>query len=269
MPLSIQSPSNPRIKQAAALRDRHGRERQGRIIIDGARELRLAIESGVRVHEAYVDEDHPDRARTVALLDEHGIEPIWVSKRVAEKLAYGDRVEAVVAVAQTPRRTLADLRLPAEPLVAVLESVEKPGNLGAIARSADASGVSAIVVADPATDVYNPNAIRASLGTIFSVAVGTTTAEEALVWLRTHSLAIYAARVSTGVACWDAPLSRGCAIVLGSESRGLSATWEAEDVRPIQLPMLGRADSLNVSVTAAVLFYEALRQRRNPDVSSD
>lgn len=166
-----------------------------------------------------------------------------------------------MAVAAIPPHGLGDIVLPNNPLVAVLEGVEKPGNIGAVLRSADAAGVSALVLADPRTDLYNPNAIRASLGTIFSLPAAVASAEDSLAWLRTKGLQIVAARVEGSAIYTEIDYRRPMAIVLGSEADGLSPLWTADDIRAIRLPMLGAADSLNVSATAAVLFYEALRQR--------
>ena len=147
------------------------------------------------------------------------------------------------------------------PLVAVLEGVEKPGNVGAVLRSADAAGVSALIAADPRTDLYNPNAIRASLGTIFTMPVCEAAGGETIEWLRANGFRIFAARVDGAIPYTEADYRGRSAIVLGSEAAGLSPLWRGDDVQAVRLPMLGAADSLNVSVTAAVLFYEALRQR--------
>jgi TrmH family RNA methyltransferase len=167
-----------------------------------------------------------------------------------------------VAIAEAPRRSLVDLSLPADALVAVVEGVEKPGNLGAVLRSADAAGVSGLIVADGCTDLYNPNAIRASLGAIFTVPVCQASAAETLDWLRNGAFRILAARVDGEINHTQADFRGRVAIALGSEAHGLSAAWQATDITPIRLPMLGQVDSLNLSATAAVLFYEALRQRR-------
>jgi TrmH family RNA methyltransferase len=145
--------------------------------------------------------------------------------------------------------------------VAVIEGVEKPGNLGAVLRSADGAGVDAVVVADPATDPWNPNAIRASLGTVFTVPIAVATAAEAFDWLRNQGIGAVAALVDAPLSYTDADLTGALAIVLGSETAGLSEVWRTGDVTPVRVPMRGVADSLNVSVTAAILFYEALRQR--------
>jgi len=184
-----------------------------------------------------------------------------VTPAVFEKLAFGDRAEGVLAVARTPHRTLADLELPDRPLIAVLEGVEKPGNIGAILRSADAAGVSAVIIAGSDADLYNPNTVRASLGTIFTVPVCAADPATIRNWLNARRISIFAARVDAKESYTAADFRGPTAIVLGSEADGLSATWTAPKISPIRLPMRGAADSLNVSATAAVLFYEAVRQR--------
>jgi TrmH family RNA methyltransferase len=184
-----------------------------------------------------------------------------VTPDVFSKLAFGDRHDGLVVVAETPHRGLDELQLPTHPLVAVLEGIEKPGNLGAILRSADAAGIHAVIVADPRTDLYNPNTIRASLGTVFRENVCEATSAETIGWLRTHGLPIIAARPDAETLYDDVDFRNGAAIVLGSEAKGLSDAWRGANITAVRLPMLGIADSLNVSTTAAVLFYEALRQR--------
>jgi TrmH family RNA methyltransferase len=263
MPI-ITSLQNPRVKAAVRLHDRRHREKQGRIRIDGAHELVRAIQGGVGLLEVFVCGPlcrTADAQQVLADASKCGAEVLEVAEPVFEKLAFGQRGEGVVGVATMPKPTLSDLKLPQNPLVAVLEGVEKPGNVGAVLRTADAAGVSALVVADGRTDLYNPNAIRASLGTIFTLPVCTATARETLAWLRRHELAIYAARVDGSVPHTEVDYRRTTAIVLGSEAEGLTDAWTDADVTAIRLPMLGAADSLNVSATAAVLFYEALRQR--------
>jgi TrmH family RNA methyltransferase len=262
--LPITSLQNPHVKNAARLRDRRHREKQGRILIDGARELRRAIDAGVRLIEVFVCEPlcRTEQARQLlATLPSTGAVVYSVAERVFGNLAFGERAEGVLGVAATPETTLDRLRLSEVPLIAVLEGVEKPGNVGAVLRSADAAGLSALIVADPLTDLYNPNAVRASLGTIFSMPVASATVADALRWLRRHGLTIFAARVDGSVSYTEADFRGPAAIVLGSEVQGLSTAWSGPEVTAIRLPMRGVADSLNVSATAAVLFYEALRQR--------
>ncbi|NUQ65825.1 MAG: RNA methyltransferase [Pirellulales bacterium] len=260
----ITSVQNPRVKEAARLRDRRQREKQRRIIIDGARELIRAIGAGVRPVEVFVCRplcQGEEARRVLEILPQTGTELMEVTEAVFEKVAFGNRGEGVVAVAETPAADLEGIVLPGNPLAAVLEGVEKPGNVGAVLRSADGAGVSAVIVADAQSDLYNPNAIRASLGTIFTMPVAEATAADTLAWLRRQGLRIFTARVDGAVPYTEADFRGPAAIVLGSESRGLTDVWRAPGVTALRLPMRGAADSLNVSATAAVLFYEALRQR--------
>ncbi len=252
------------MKDAARLRSGRVRARQGRFLIDGAREVARAVAAGVRCPEAFVcDElyDSPDSRSAIDALRSAGAEILSVSPDVYAKLAFGDRGDGVIAVAEARRRALNELQLPAEPLVAVLEAIEKPGNVGAILRSADAAGVDAVILADCRTDLYNPNTIRASLGTVFRENICEATVAETLPWLHAQRLSIVAARPDATMAYTVADLRGGTAIVLGSEAAGLSNVWREPEMIAVRLPMHGLADSLNVSTTAAVLFYEALRQR--------
>ncbi len=260
----IRSLQNPKVKSAVRLRDRRHRSKQGRILIDGARELSRAIGAGVELIEVFVCEplcETPEARQVLADLDDHPADVIQVTEAVFAKLAFGDRAEGALGIAATPSADLADLSLPENPLLVVLEGVEKPGNLGAVLRSADAAGASAVILADPCCDLFNPNAIRASLGTIFTTSVASAGTDETLDWLALRGLNVYAARVDGAVPYTDVDFRRPAAVVLGSEAQGLSDAWTTELVTPISLPMRGVADSLNVSATAAVLVYEALRQR--------
>ncbi len=263
MPL-ITSLQNPHVKDAVKLRDRRHREKQGRILIDGVRELGRAMDGGIPLVEVFVCEPlcrSPESRQLVSVLPSSGATLYEVAEPVFAKLAFGERAEGVLGIAAMPETGIERLRLPDLPLVAVLEGVEKPGNLGAVLRSADGAGVSALIAADAQTDLYNPNAIRASLGTIFSVPVAAATTADTLAWLRRHGLSIFAARVDGSILYSEADFRGPAAIVLGSEAEGLSAAWSGPDVTAIRIPMAGVADSLNVSATAAVLFYEGRRQR--------
>ncbi len=180
---------------------------------------------------------------------------------VFEKLAFGSRAEGLVAIVNTPQRRLADIKLPAKPLVAVIEGIEKPGNVGAVVRSADAAGVSALIVAGGGTDLFNPNAIRASLGTLFKVPIAAAPPQAVFDWLMGQRLAIFAARVDAESVYTDVDLTQPAAIILGSESAGLTDVWRRPEVTAVRIPMRGSADSLNISAAAAVTFYEAARQR--------
>lgn len=264
--ITITSTQNPRVKQAAALRDARDRAEQRRFLIDGAREIGRAIVGRFKIDEFFVCTDNLRTAEARDTLDElvaTGAARFDVSSSVLTKIAFGERNEGLVAVARTPDRSLDDLPLASGAVVAVLVGLEKPGNVGAIVRSADAAGIAAVIVADPVSDLFNPNAIRASLGTIFTVPCRAATSDETLAWLRERGVErIIAARADAGSDYAEVDLSGTTAIVLGSEAAGLPEVWRASDIMPVRLPMLGAADSLNVSATAAVLFYEALRQRR-------
>jgi len=261
----ITSAANPRLKSAVRLRGRRERDRAGLTLIDGVRETLRAMQGGAVLREAFVATEHCSDLDCRALLQRLRDEsvPVWeVGREAFEKLAYGDRVDGVVAVAETPLRRLDDLILPPEPLIAIIEGVEKPGNLGAILRTADGAGLDAVIVADSATDLFNPNIIRASLGTVFAVPVSVASSGDVLTWLAERNIAIIAARVDGSVDYPEADYTGAVAIALGSEARGLSDAWAELARASVRVPMLGVADSLNVSATAAVLFYEALRQRR-------
>ena len=267
----ITSRHNPRIRDIARLRGREGREQTGLVLVDGAREVSRALAAGVPIREAVVS---PALLRagasreTLAALERAGVSVLEVGPEAFERVAYGDRRDGVLAVAAPSRRSLADLDLVAAPLVAVLEGVEKPGNLGAVARSADAAGVDAILVVDGVTDVFHPNAIRGSLGAIFALPVVATTSADAREWLAARQIAVVAALVDASDPPWEVDLSGALAIALGSEAHGLSDEWRDDGIVGVALPMLGIGDSLNVSAAAAVLFYEARRQRLARDGES-
>ena len=268
--LVIDSPANPRVKAAIGLRERRDREATGLTLIDGGRECLRAMEAGAVIETAFVCRPlvtSREAKRVVEKIEQSfgpfgaPIELVEVGERAFARLAFGDRSDGVVLVARIPERALRDLVLPDAPLILVTEDVEKPGNVGAILRSADAVGADA-VIAVGGTDLYNPNVIRASIGTVFSMQVAAAPADEVEAWLRAAGIRIVASRVDAKDLHVDADLTGPIAIVLGSESDGLSDAWRGPDVGAVRVPMLGAADSLNVSAAAAVLLYEAWRQRR-------
>ena len=259
---SITSPRNEKIKAAVKLRRRKHRGRQGRTLIDGARELIRAVSTGVNVEEIYFCSSFcntTESRRLLAQLDDFAMDIYEVTESVFEKLAYGERAEGFVGVAIPPESELDDLILPEAALVAVVEGIEKPGNLGAIIRSADGAGISAVILADQKTDVFNPNAIRASLGTVFTMPVCAATSKKVYNWLKVQGFQMIAAAVDAPDCYTDVDLKKPTALVLGTESTGLSPIWK--EAQAVSIPMQGVADSLNVSTSAAVLFYEAQRQR--------
>lgn len=259
----IDSPQNPRIQAALALRDRRERLESGQTIVDGARECLRAIEAGVPVVTAFVCGAllrTADAEAAVARLTADGADIVEVSERAHDRLAFGNRGDGLVLVVRTPSTGLDALRLGPAPLLLVTEDVEKPGNLGAILRTADGSGCDA-VIAIGGTDLFNPNVVRASVGTVFTVPVASAPAVEVRAWLQEHGIRALAARVDAATQYSDVDLTGPLAFVLGSESDGLSSAWQDAEIEGVSLPMHGVADSVNVSVAAAVLAFEARRQR--------
>lgn len=265
MPEIIRSLQNAQVKAAIKLRDRRGRVQQGKTIIDGLREIRRALETGFPVETIFVHLaalSGPEADQFDEVLEQHPtLTILHVTKDVMAKLAFGERIEGAVAVATIPTCKLEQSSLPPCPLIVVIEQVEKPGNVGAILRTMDAVGADLLISADGRTDLFNPNAIRASLGTIFSIPMVEASSEETIAWLGEHNVQIMAARVDGSVNYSTVDLNQPASLVLGSEAHGLSEKWNQPQVQNIHLPMHGIADSLNVSTTAAVLMYEALRQR--------
>lgn len=260
--IRITSASNPRIKQAVALRERRERENRGEFLVDGLREIERAMRAGFAIRQWFLPEttSEIDREKVAGLRGSQA-DLFEVASSAFDKLAYGERTTAIVAVAEVKKKALGDLELGARPLVGIVEGVEKPGNLGAILRTADAAGVTAIVVADPTTDLYNPNVIRASAGAIFSVPTVACSGTEIRDWLLKKGWKAYTTSANGALRYDQAGFQTACAIVFGSEAHGLSEIWKGNDFTSIHIPMRGAVDSLNLSVTAAVLFYEALRQR--------
>lgn len=262
----LTSPANPRIRHAVRLRGGRYRRKAGQFVVDGLREIRRAIEAEIPLVELFVehrerlDAEHRERLGAAYWSDlDVADRQTLVAPAVFQKLAYGDRNEGVVAVFETPNRSLEQLQLPAEPLILVADRVEKPGNLGAILRSADAAGVDAVICSDCATDLFHPNLIRASTATVFTLPVASCDAATAQAFLAGRGIRSVAARVDARCAMWDSTLTGSVALVVGAEAEGLGEQWRCEG---ITIPMGGRADSLNVSVAAAVLAFEARRQRR-------
>lgn len=269
-PEVISSAANPRVRAALALRERRGRSESGRLLVDGWREVLRALEAGLIVREAFVatGPHQPEAADVVARLAATGVPLVGVAGAAWSRLAYGERGSEIVAVVDAPPTDLAHvdavLALRHDPLLIVVEDAEKPGNLGAIARSADGAGASALIVAvndGPAADPWNPNAVRASLGTVLSLPIAIASTGTLLPWLRDRAIRIVAARVQAATDYRETDLRGPLAIAVGSEAGGLGPEWLAQDVEGVRLPMLGRADSLNVSAAAAILLYEARRQR--------
>ena len=264
-PLLITSPANPRLKALAGLRRRRTRELEGRTLIEGYDELGLALDAGVVPHALFYC---PDLMGGQALADDlvarvgHlGSELVEVSRSAFEKAAYREGPDGFLALVDTVDRRCADLELPADPLVLVCQGVEKPGNLGAMLRTADAAGVDAVVAADPVTDWGNPNTVRASKGTVFSVPVASDTTAVTQDWLRAHGIPLVAATPDTQTEHTEVDYRGPVAIAVGTEKTGLTDDILAAADARVRIPMVGRANSLNVATSAAIIVYEAVRQR--------
>ena len=269
---TITSAQNPKIKNLLLLQEKsRARKEQGLFVVEGRRELEHCIEAGFRVRTVFVCEEiSPLRFASVEMTGSDTVIPsaveesrvIRVPEALYRKIAYRDSTEGIVAEVEYRTIGLEDLKLPENPLIVVLEAVEKPGNLGAVLRTADAAGADAVIVADPLTDLYNPNLIRASIGAVFTVPTVPAPTEDVIPWLKARGIQILTAQLQDSSLYYDVDMKRGTAIVMGTESTGLTQPWrEAADAH-IRIPMLGRLDSLNVSVSASILVYEAVRQRQ-------
>lgn len=247
-----------------ALRQRRERDRTGLMRVEGYEELRLAVSSGFPPETLYFcsslfgsEEEH----EWLRMLSERNVQIVEVSEQVFERMAYRQGPDGWLAVMPTPVTRLEDLDLGKSPLILVAEGVEKPGNLGAMLRTADAAGVDALVSASPVTDLGNPNVVRASKGALFTVPVGEADTARVIQWLQRHRIRVIVADPEANIAYTDADLNGPTAIVVGAEHEGLSALWqEAADIG-VRIPMQGRVNSLNVATSAAVLLYEAAHQR--------
>ena len=264
-PLHITSLANPKVKHAVKLRQRSHRDEAGQMLIEGYRECKRALDNGYKPQMLFFCEElylkNLNEPALVQRCAEHGAELYACTAPVFEKLAYRERPEGLLMVGPQLARRLTDLRLPEHALVVVAESIEKPGNLGTILRSADAAGVHAVIVCDRCTDIHNPNVVRASTGTLFSVPVVEADSDATLAFLRERGFRILAATPHTEHLHSDVPLTGNVAIAVGTEQYGLTEKWmNAADLR-VRIPMFGLADSLNVASATTILLFEAVRQR--------
>ena len=274
---SITSAQNPKIKNLLLLQEKSkARREQGLFVVEGRRELEHCLEAGFQVRTLFICPELAGNealsgafARIGSRSDAEGrasspaTDPlvIEIPENLYRKVAYRESTEGIIAEVECKERRLEDLALTEHPLVMVLESVEKPGNLGAVLRSADAARADAVIVCDPLTDLYNPNLIRASLGGIFTVPTVAATSEETIAWLKARGIRILTAQLQDSSWYYDIDMTVGTALVMGTESTGLTDIWRRAADAHIRIPMLGRLDSLNVSVSAAILLFEAVRQR--------
>jgi TrmH family RNA methyltransferase len=259
---SITSAQNPKIQTLLALQEKSKeRRKKGLFVVEGRRELLHCIEAGYEPYTIFICRDIISEDDLMAVTAKCSCSFIEIPRHLYDKVAYRGGTEGVIAELKCKERTLADLKLKDNPLIVVLESVEKPGNLGAVLRSADASGADAVIVCDPLTDLYNPNLIRSSIGGIFTVPTATATSEETISWLKSNNIKIYTAQLQDSEWYYDTDMTGGTAIIMGTEATGLTDIWRKAADAHIKIPMLGKLDSLNVSVSAAILLFEAVKQR--------
>ena len=262
----ITSTQNAKVKHVVALQQKSAqRRKEGLFVVEGRRELMHCLEAGYEIAECFVLDKLADLADLAPLgsLESLGSLVSLVSPQVYEKMAYRGSTEGVIAVVRERQRSLDDLQLSASPLIIVLERVEKPGNLGAVLRSADAAKADAVIICDPLTDLYNPNLIRSSIGAIFCVPCVACSSEDCIAFLKARGIQILTAQLQDSSLYYDTDMLRGTAIVMGTESTGLTEVWRQAADAHIRIPMLGQLDSLNVSVSAAILLFEAVRQRNS------
>ena len=258
----ISSLQNTKVKQLVALQQKSSeRRKQGVFVVEGIRELQHCLNAGYTINSIFFCPELTNTGALSSLLSE-SIASYEVSPEVYEKIAYRGSTEGVIATVQSKQLALKDLHLSKQPLLIVLESVEKPGNLGAILRSADAAGADAVIICDPLTDLYNPNLIRSSIGAIFSVPCIACSSDDCINFLKQNNINILTAQLQDSKLYYDTDMTCGTAIIMGTESTGLTEVWRKAADAHIRIPMLGQLDSLNVSVSAAILLFEAVRQRK-------
>jgi len=292
---TITSAQNPKIKNLLLLQEKSkARREQGLFVVEGRRELEHCLRAGFIIRTLFVCPEitgasaldfaeiyfsgrcpknqisapsflrHPTHAEAPCHSERSEESPlvIEIPEQLYRKVAYRESTEGILAEVEYKSLTLEDLELPENPLVMVLEAVEKPGNLGAVLRSADAAGADAVIICDPLTDLYNPNLIRASVGAVFTVPTVACTSADAIAFLQARGIQILTAQLQDSSLYYDVDMRRGTALVMGTEATGLTGQWREAASAHIRIPMLGRLDSLNVSVSAAILLFEAVRQRQ-------
>ena len=269
-PEVIRSRQNPRVQALARLRERGGREATGRFIIEGTRELERAMEAGVKPEAVYFCPKlfkRPEGAQAVmSAAEKIGAEIVELGEEAFDKAGYREGADGLIGVAKTWKPTLDGLQEPKDaPMYLVVVAVEKPGNLGALLRTADAAGCAAVIVCDPVTDLFNPNVVRSSQGAAFSMPVAVADRESVEKWLRARKVSILATTPAGKAMHWTPDYTGPSALLLGSEKDGLSEFWLKKADRLIGIPQLGRADSLNVGMAAAICLFEAVRQRAVKD----
>ena len=262
--MMITSVQNPKVKQLVQLQQKSSERRKtGLFVVEGQRELGHCLDAGYEIDSVFYCPELLQATDAGFAFRPSLFTSFEVTPQVYEKIAYRGSTEGVLAVVRARPLRLEDLQLKEHPLFVILERVEKPGNLGAVLRSADAAGADGVIICDPLTDLYNPNLIRSSIGAIFSVPCVACSSEECIAFLKEHTIQILTAQLQDSRLYYDTDMRCGTAIVMGTESTGLTDIWRQAADAHIRIPMLGRLDSLNVSVSAAILLFEAVRQRES------
>lgn len=256
----ITSAQNPFIKSLILLQEKaKARKQSGTFLIEGIREIELAIKGNYEIETILICFEVIDKSFNPSIFQ--SLNTIEISKEVYQKLAYRDTTEGIIAVAKTKSHQILDLQLPENPLILVMESIEKPGNIGAMLRTCDAAKVDAVIIANPKTDLYNPNMVRSSVGCLFTNQIATASTEETIAFLQQNNINFYSATLQNSTPYHTQNFTKPTALVVGTEATGLTEPWREKATQNIIIPMQGEIDSMNVSVAAAILLFEAKRQR--------
>lgn len=259
----IDSLQNAEVKNLLQLQEKsRNRRREGLFVIEGQREIKLALEAGYQLQKLFLCKDVCVLSENDRLLFETSTQLISISREVYQKMAYRTSTEGLIAIAIAKSHDLGALKLTNNPLVLVAEAPEKPGNIGAILRTADASGVDAVIIANPKTDLYNPNIIRSSVGGVFTTQIAQGTTDEVIDFLNQQGIQIYCAILQEAKDYTQVNFTNKTALVVGTEAEGLSDQWRNASTQNIIIPMRGKIDSMNVSVAVGILLFEAVRQRK-------
>jgi TrmH family RNA methyltransferase len=257
----ITSSQNPFIKSLVLLQEKSkARKQSGTFLIEGQREIELALKGGFIIETILFLPDLITEKQISKLINQ-SIDLIEISKEVYHKLAYRDTTEGILAVAKTKSFLLSDLKLSKNPLILIAEAPEKPGNIGALLRTADAANLDAVIIANPKSDLYNPNIVRSSVGCLFTRQIATGTTQEIITFLKENSINFYCATLQNSTSYHTQNYTSPTALVVGTEATGLTQEWRDNATQNIIIPMQGEIDSMNVSVAAAILIFEAKRQR--------
>ncbi|MES2748472.1 MAG: RNA methyltransferase [Bacteroidota bacterium] len=256
----ITSAQNPYIKSLVLLQEKaKARKQSGTFLIEGQREIELALKGNYEIETILICTELTEKSLNLSIFK--SLNQIEISKEVYQKLAYRDTTEGIIAVAKTKSLSLSDLVLPKNPLILVMEAIEKPGNIGAMLRTCDAANVDAVIIANPKTDLYNPNIVRSSVGCLFTNQIATGTTEDVIAFLNKKNITIFGATLQNSQFYHLQDYTSASALVVGTEATGLTKAWRENNVQNIIIPMQGEIDSMNVSVASAILIFEAKRQR--------